>query len=1073
MIQQDTKGIGKEEGGEAAKKEARGAIQGDELVESAASFFPEVAHLLVKNKPHFPFEKTSILFRNTKPRMRGKGSRGDPESAHREGQGRRDVAVEKTRGSMSCTGSGQKGEKADLEGSKGVQGKNDAADLGDCKSYSPGLEETDRPLYSQTEEAEECPLELVKAVTEEEFAYSSAERIHAFLTTQTRDPAELGRLLGKQGLKAKIDAADEFGNRLLVWGVLYGAAVVHLLISAGADPNVQQEEHGSALCCASRCGLWESVRLLLSAGANPNSQNSDGFSSLLYAAEALHMEMVECLLYHGADPNLVEESEGQSVLFTVVKKGGLVRLVDLLIKSGADLTLRDKQGRTALDFAEERGNVRVADRIREERIKAPDDCWSREMIVEWDGLRSLIDCGAIAVWPLSLLRSLNAASVRLPRRQDVPTVAQELGLECTPLCTLSDSETIMRGHSHPVGSAFKLVAISYPWLSGEHPDPDGFRVRQVLQQLEQQWWAREDSPVEVFVFWDYLSLFQHPPTGRRTDEEETLFKKALSQMDFIYSNAHTSVIQSKQLPETAANPTKYDDRGWCWFESAVTTFKPSWQVYSDVHALEKQTNEEEGKEAKKGMDGEKVAELEESVQIPATPAEFDRAIDAKKFTNGKTDTEAVKKLYRNFLERVVSKVEIFVDGSWAETELDRQKMGAPESEKLADLLIYIAADPSLASKVQPQLLDFRKMPMGHAGLCRLLSACGLFGSVTDVMLDTESRGTPEDDEFNAAVGESMREIFKGDGPMPKKSALPVLAFFGLNEVVVRLLNRQGGSAADATQIQRRGQALRLASLAGHNEMVELLLDAQADVNFKGELGDTASPLHYAAEGGRKHTVALLIGKGGDVHAKNEVGETPLHVAAKEGHKETVACCVEKGATVDEKDELGRTPLQWAAEKGHKETIAVLLDKGANVNEKNQVGEIPLHLAARGGQKETVAFLVEKRANVNEKNQVGEIPLHLAARGGQKETVAFLVEKGANVKEKNQIGETPLHLAARIGHKETVAFLVEKGANVNEKNGEGNTPFDTAIQTSEENDLPACDTEGIHEVIAFFQTRKGV
>uniref|UniRef100_A0A0G4HYH3 Uncharacterized protein n=1 Tax=Chromera velia CCMP2878 TaxID=1169474 RepID=A0A0G4HYH3_9ALVE len=130
------------------------------------------------------------------------------------------------------------------------------------------------------------------------------------------------------------------------------------------------------------------------------------------------------------------------------------------------------------------------------------------MVSEWNDLRSLIDNEAVAFWPLHFLRSLLKKGAKLPYRQKVAQAAKDLGVVCEPYSAL----TLAADLRHPVGAPFKLVAVSYPWLSKEHPDPEGFRLRSVLKQLEKQWWAQKGSPVTAFVFWDYLSLFQHPPS---------------------------------------------------------------------------------------------------------------------------------------------------------------------------------------------------------------------------------------------------------------------------------------------------------------------------------------------------------------------------------------------------------------------------------------------------------------------------------------------------------------------------------------------------------------------------------
>ena len=67
-------------------------------------------------------------------------------------------------------------------------------------------------------------------------------------------------------------------------------------------------------------------------------------------------------------------------------------------------------------------------------------------------------------------------------------------------------------------------------------------------------------------------------------------------------------------------------------------------------------------------------------------------------------------------------------------------------------------------------------------------------------------------------------------------------------------------------------------------------------------------MHWAAT---KGIAELLIAKGADVNAKDEVESTPLHTAALNGHMETPELLIAKGAEVNANYEDGGTPLDEA------------------------------------------------------------------------------------------------------------------------------------------------------------------
>ena len=67
-------------------------------------------------------------------------------------------------------------------------------------------------------------------------------------------------------------------------------------------------------------------------------------------------------------------------------------------------------------------------------------------------------------------------------------------------------------------------------------------------------------------------------------------------------------------------------------------------------------------------------------------------------------------------------------------------------------------------------------------------------------------------------------------------------------------------------------------------------------------------------------VRFLVGKGADINAQTNNGETALIQATEWGRLETVRFLVNKGADVNTPDNRGRTPLILAKEKGLQEVV---------------------------------------------------------------------------------------------------------------------------------------------------------
>lgn len=118
-----------------------------------------------------------------------------------------------------------------------------------------------------------------------------------------------------------------YGARVTGWdtsremGPLWDAVMmkhieaVRLLLAAGADPNVRDDEGISPLRFCAQNGLLEMARLLLLCGATKTIQEaggSAGMNALGLAATWLHVDMVRLLLTHGADPH-VEDNDWMTV----------------------------------------------------------------------------------------------------------------------------------------------------------------------------------------------------------------------------------------------------------------------------------------------------------------------------------------------------------------------------------------------------------------------------------------------------------------------------------------------------------------------------------------------------------------------------------------------------------------------------------------------------------------------------------------------------------------------------------------------------------------------------------------
>jgi ankyrin repeat protein len=115
-----------------------------------------------------------------------------------------------------------------------------------------------------------------------------------------------------------------------------------------------------------------------------------------------------------------------------------------------------------------------------------------------------------------------------------------------------------------------------------------------------------------------------------------------------------------------------------------------------------------------------------------------------------------------------------------------------------------------------------------------------------------------------------------------------------------------------------------------SNIVAFLLQNGANINDK-EVRDTIdqTPLIVAADGGCKEIVEMLLDAGANIEHRNDQGETALIAAAQNGHKEIVQILLDAGANINQENADGETALDLTIKLRHKKDLVnLLLEHGA-------------------------------------------------------------------------------------------------------------------------------------------------
>ncbi|KAJ5593556.1 hypothetical protein N7537_010460 [Penicillium hordei] len=132
-------------------------------------------------------------------------------------------------------------------------------------------------------------------------------------------------------------------------------------------------------------------------------------------------------------------------------------------------------------------------------------------------------------------------------------------------------------------------------------------------------------------------------------------------------------------------------------------------------------------------------------------------------------------------------------------------------------------------------------------------------------------------------------------------------------------------------------------LEGHNTIVEILLDAGADVNAQG--GEYGNALQAAAAlGGSPEKVKILLDAGADVNAQGGQHGSPFLAAIYSGHADLIEILFHAGADIGLADALDQTPLHIAALKDMAHLLFRFPQLASAINKRNKLLQTPLHLA---------------------------------------------------------------------------------------------------------------------------------
>jgi ankyrin repeat protein len=328
----------------------------------------------------------------------------------------------------------------------------------------------------------------------------------------------------------------------------------------------------------------------------------------------------------------------------------------------------------------------------------------------------------------------------------------------------------------------------------------------------------------------------------------------------------------------------------------------------------------------------------------------------------------------------------------------------------------------------------------------------------------------------------VRLLLEND-PKPSMDIIPegqdsllVRAILTRNTELVSLLIEHGAKvdSIDSNDPYNKTPLSRVCK-EGYLDMVKLLLEKGADVNYTGEVSD--APL-FAALYNHELDVArhLLQIEGVDVMWRDSGGMgtlhgaynnpdilpellprkiplgtlsiwgTPLHMTARDGCLESTEILLRNDPKPDLEvvmgenaavgQEIGLTPLQLACRELALPCIKALLEAGANhkvVTNDDDLVDIVLQAKTDSSNRENVLELLLSTPYslpIDRVNHEGRTRLHIIHESTSVAAFRLLMGSEPKLDARNGEGYTPLAVAIDVGNRDIAEFLIEQGASVN-------------------------------------------
>jgi ankyrin repeat protein len=193
----------------------------------------------------------------------------------------------------------------------------------------------------------------------------TADQIDDFTKAAKFDDVSEVQSLLKAGVGP--NTLDPRGNPMLIVAIRDKSKKVTdlLLANPATNVNLANKSGENPLMMAAFDGDLPTVKMLVL--DKKAAVNKQGWAPIHYAATNGHLQIVQFLMAHGAKVNALSPSETTPLMMAVGSNND--ELIKYLLDNGADLSLRNHEGYTAIDVAQLFGKDDIRDGLKSRWLK--------------------------------------------------------------------------------------------------------------------------------------------------------------------------------------------------------------------------------------------------------------------------------------------------------------------------------------------------------------------------------------------------------------------------------------------------------------------------------------------------------------------------------------------------------------------------------------------------------------------------------------------------------------------------------------------------------------------------------